>query len=140
MLAGKIGTKDGLERMFDFLDSWRKEGTKLCLFGHNIGRFDLPLLRAEARRHNLEHRLEGISYVDTYEVLKHEDNNILWANNGMARPTSFSLGNLYNHIFERGITNQHSAVGDVVAIAEILMKLDPNLSVSRDFIRELAFG
>eukprot|EP00984_Skeletonema_dohrnii_P022496 scaffold11618_cov84-Skeletonema_dohrnii-CCMP3373.AAC.3 len=136
-LAGKIGTKDGLKRMFGYLDKWRKKGTKLCLFGHNIRRFDLQVLRAEARRHNLDRRLKGICYVDTLEVLKSRNSDHLWADNGMERPASFTLENLYNHIFGRDIPNQHSAVGDVLANAEILWRLDPNLTVSRGYIREL---
>eukprot|EP00984_Skeletonema_dohrnii_P002451 scaffold846_cov78-Skeletonema_dohrnii-CCMP3373.AAC.2 len=135
-LAGKIGSKDGLDRMFGHLTSICGEDTNLCLFGHNIQNFDLQVLGEEAKRHNLGDRLKGIYFVDTLKVVK--DKN-LWKEHALGCPSSFSLGYLYNYLFGRDIPDQHSAVGDVLANAKILQSLDPDLSFSSKYIKQLNF-
>ena len=133
-LAGKNGSKDGLKRMFSHLALISREDTKVCLFGHNIEKFDLQVLCEEAKRHSLGDRLTGICFVDTLKVVRDND---VWENHEKGLPTSFSLGYLYNYLFGRDIPNQHSAVGDVLANAKILHSLDPDLSFSHKYVEEL---
>ncbi len=135
-LAGKIGTKGGLLRMFDHLNSMCKEGTKLCLFGHNIGEFDLKVLWTEAKRHNLSDKLTGISFVDTLQVVKDHGT---WASQEKECPSSLALGYLHKYLIGEDIPSQHSAVGDVLANAKILQILDKDLSISCRFIKALEF-
>ena len=132
-LVGKIGTKEGLKRMFCHLSS-SKGGRKLCFVGHNI-QFDLRILCEEAKRHGLDKELKGVHFVDTLAVARDED---VWQNHEKDRPKSFSLEDLYSYLVGGLIPFQHSAVGDVLANAKVLKCLDPNLTITLSkHIREL---
>jgi DNA polymerase III epsilon subunit-like protein len=135
-LVGKIGTKEGLQRMFRHLSS-SKGGRKLCFVGHNIQNFDLRILYEEAKRHGLDKELKGVRFVDTLAVAQDKD---VWQNHEKERPKSFSLENLYSYLVGGVIPFQHSAVGDVLANAKVLESLDPDLTITRSkYVREFRF-
>lgn len=77
------------------------------LVGHNIWRFDLPLLLAEFKRCGVEVK-EDFKVIDTQEVFR--------------RTYSSRLSNVYKIYEGVEMTNAHSAEGDVIAASAIWHK------------------
>ena len=99
----------------------------MCLVGHNIESFDLPLLYHEARRCEMEARLNDIFYIDTLQLAR---DNRVWGNIGRVPPDSLKLGNIYEELFEERIIGYHCAFPDAVACARVLQRFDEDLSFS----------
>jgi len=127
MLYGKKTTAEALTALFEHLDRIR-QGRSLCLFGHNIGDYDLPVLYYEAMRCGLTENLRSMFYVDTMDVAKDEER--VWSNSDDDCPESCSLESLHESLFGEVIVGHHGAFADVSANARVLKRLDPDLSIS----------
>lgn len=132
MLYGKKRTRQALETLFTHWDEV-SQGRKLCLIGHNIERFDFPVLYHEARRFELEARLNSIFYIDTLQLARDRQ---VWENIGRVPPDSLKLGNIYEELFEERIIGYHCAFPDAAACARVLQRFDEDLSLSlQNYIR-----
>ena len=127
MLYWKKTTAEALTALFEHLDRIR-QGRSLCLFGHNIGDYDLPVLYYEAMRCGLTENLRSMFYVDTMDVAKDEER--VWSNSDDDCPESCSLESLHESLFGEVIVGHHGAFADVSANARVLKRLDPDLSIS----------
>ena len=126
MLYGKKKTREALYTLFEHWNEIR-QGRKLCLVGHNIESFDLPLLYHEARRCEMEARLNDIFYIDTLQLAR---DNRVWGNIGRVPPDSLKLGNIYEELFGERIIGYHCAFPDAAACARVLECFDEDLSFS----------
>jgi len=128
----------------EFLSS-KKNGRDLVLIGHNIKAFDLPLIRAEMRRCNLDTSLLTnvcTHYIDTLAIAKDSD---VWEDIDYAIPTPqfpddkpFKLENLYRYLFKDKLPDAHSALGDVDGCLAILFKLDPDLKFAKKHMKPIS--
>ena len=104
----------------------------IVLMAHNLIGFDLPFLDLEIRRHDKirgEHWIEDnniSSFVDSLPLLRL---GTIWTErsallklpkNTPIQPERFKLGLVYKFIFQKEISNAHDAVGDIIALGEIL--------------------
>lgn len=120
---------------------WLKEqkgSRKLCLIGHNIEDFDIPILVQEMDRNGIARtKLTNLvtSYVDTRELVK---SHALWNDANREFPwDSKSLGNLYRRVFNEEIPNAHSSIGDVRANMKLLLELDPTMKYTKLHMNDL---
>jgi len=115
-----------------------KGNRKLCLVGHNIEEFDIPVLVQEMDRNGIARSdlTSLITYfVDTLKLVK---SPALWTEANREFPSEAkSLGNLYRRVFSEDIPNAHTSIGDVRANMKLLLELDPTLKHTKRHMRNL---
>ena len=124
-LLGRRSTREELTALFNFWET-RCNGRSLVLAGHNIIKFDLRVLKKEMKRVGIESNemLSNAQCIDTLELLRDTE---VWGESEWDAPDVHKLGQLYEHVFGNRMVNAHTAMGDVVGNAELLLKVDPTL-------------
>lgn len=121
---------------FEFLTKV-SNGHKVCLVGYNIVKFDLPLLHEELKREHGNYEAKRVllsaaqHYIDTITIVKDEE---AWSSCNLQMPEEFSLESVYRHLFDHELLGSHTAVGDVKATLDILLKLDPSLKFAMKYL------
>jgi ATP-dependent DNA helicase RecG len=100
------------------------------LVGHNIERFDLPLLLHTAKRFNIAAPLSA-RILDTLSASR----SLL---TGSKKPEAFNLATLYGHLTKKEAVDAHRAAGDVkmtVALLHALLEHSAGMSGSDGFAK-----
>ncbi|XP_067951668.1 uncharacterized protein [Watersipora subatra] len=104
------GLREGMTKFAEFI---QKQGYQCILIGHNIAKYDNPILRAEAQRVNLLQTFQGLvyGYIDTLEVFHYERPGL----------KSYKQSELVNYYLGRGY-DAHEAVADVTILKDLIDK------------------
>lgn len=114
---------------FSFSEAWHQfklwlasvaGSQKVALLAHNGRGFDFVILDEEFRRAGIEGSwLDGVhTLVDTLDLVRAIDDDI-WDQVG-SKPISLSMASLYENLLGGRILNAHNALGDVLALEDIL--------------------
>ncbi len=107
------------------------------MVGHNIIGFDIPILEEEIQRYEscreFQTYLDSIRVIDTYTIAKDPET---WEILDMEEPTCKSLGYLHNYLLDKELVDSHSAMGDCLGNAQVLLKMDPTLKIAKKHMRK----
>mmetsp|Transcript_35853 Transcript_35853/g.73212 ORF Transcript_35853/g.73212 Transcript_35853/m.73212 type:complete len:800 (+) Transcript_35853:130-2529(+) len=135
-LIGKDDTEKGLTKFFHALKEVSGK-RKLCLVGHNIARFDIPILEKELQRYEscreIRSYLDSIYVIDTLTIAKDKDT---WDTLNLDIPASKKLADLHEYLFDKELVDSHSAMGDCLGNAQVLLKMDPTLKIARKHMKQ----
>ena len=99
------------------------KGRQLVLVAHNA-KFDIRMINGELRRwrHSKQETVPMLgdmfcTSIDTLQLFRDKK----WWKADIEKPSSFSLSNLYSHVFGEPMSDAHNAVGDINALERLLL-------------------
>lgn len=87
-------------------------GHRAILIAHNAFRADKPMLEIETKRHGIKMPLNWFFF-----------DSLIYARQVLPKLPSYSLRDLHMHLFQKDIINQHTALPDAIALANILQRI-----------------
>ena len=136
-LIGKDNTEEGLMKFFQALENVSR-GREVCFIGHNIIQFDMPILEKELQRYDdsckdLQKYLDNIYVIDTLTMARDDKT---WNGLDMDKPASRELVALHEYLFGKELVDSHSAMGDCLGNAKVLLKMDPTLKIAEQRMKK----
>ena len=122
-----------------FFDALKKVSgdRKVCLIGHNIIQFDMPILEKELQRYgsckDLQKYLDDIYVIDTLTMARDDK---IWEDLDMDEPVSKKLEVLHEHLCGKELVDSHSAMGDCLGNAKVLLEMDPTLMIAEQQMKK----
>ena len=124
----------------------------IVLIAHAGTTFDIPFLYHEIKKSKLYKKEDDwliesnvLSFVDSLVLLRNEN---IWTERkgflGLSdtepyKPKDRKLGTIYEYIFQKGISNAHSALGDVIAL-EAVLESEGIKNIWREYANKIQFN
>ena len=135
-LVGKDSTEVGLKKFFEELKKV-SGGREVCLIGHNIIQFDMPILENELKRYDsckeLQKYLDDIYVIDTLTMARDDK---IWEGLDMDEPVSKKLVVLHEYLLGKELVDSHSAMGDCLGNAKVILEMDPTLMIAEQQMKK----